>query len=229
MKIGAKSLAAGAFTVAALALGAGAAAASAPQALTLGPDGETAPVYSYTTAIRERVWVPVAGVDQDADGVTDRVAIDIMRPAETATGLKVPAIIEPSPYFTSVGDYGGTTLHTAGAIADRFPTWYDNFFVPRGYAVILAEADGTGFSTGCPLQGAPGDIAGMKAVIDWLQDRVQAFDAAAGGNPVSASWDNGKAAMIGKSYNGTLTNGVAATGVDGLTTIVPISAISDWY
>ena len=35
--------------------------------------------------------------------------------------------------------------------------------------------------------------------------------------------------MIGKSYDGTLANGVAATGVDGLTTIVPISAIADWY
>ena len=44
-----------------------------------------------------------------------------------------------------------------------------------------------------------------------------------------ADWHNGKAAMIGKSYDGTLTNGVAATGVDGLTTIVPESAISDWY
>ena len=35
--------------------------------------------------------------------------------------------------------------------------------------------------------------------------------------------------MIGKSYDGTLANGVAATGVSGLTTIVPVSAISDWY
>ena len=35
--------------------------------------------------------------------------------------------------------------------------------------------------------------------------------------------------MIGKSYDGTFANGVAATGVEGLTTIVPISAISDWY
>ena len=35
--------------------------------------------------------------------------------------------------------------------------------------------------------------------------------------------------MIGKSYDGTLANGVAATGVEGLTTIVPISAISSWY
>ena len=49
------------------------------------------------------------------------------------------------------------------------------------------------------------------------------------GNPVTATWDNGKNAMIGKSYDGTFANGVASTGVDGLTTIVPISAISDWY
>ena len=107
--------------------------------------------------------------------------------------------------------------------------FYDNFFVPRGYAVILAQALGTGFSTGCPLHGGPGDIAGMKAVIDWLQGRVQGFDAGRGRQRRHGDWDNGKAAMIGKSYDGTLANGVAATGVDGLTTIVPISAISDWY
>ena len=35
--------------------------------------------------------------------------------------------------------------------------------------------------------------------------------------------------MIGKSYDGTYANGTAATGVEGLTTIVPISAISAWY
>ena len=35
--------------------------------------------------------------------------------------------------------------------------------------------------------------------------------------------------MIGKSYDGTFANGTAATGVEGLTTIVPISAISAWY
>ena len=35
--------------------------------------------------------------------------------------------------------------------------------------------------------------------------------------------------MIGKSYDGTIANGVAATGVEGLKTIVPIGAISSWY
>lgn len=35
--------------------------------------------------------------------------------------------------------------------------------------------------------------------------------------------------MIGKSWDGTIANGVAATGVKGLKTIVPIAAISSWY
>ena len=197
----------------------------ADPAFVVGPDGKTAVAYSYEHAIRERVWVPVAGVDQDADGVTDRVALDIIRPLETSAGLKVPAIVEPSPYWTSSGEAGQHLHTTAGGTADRFPLWYDNYFVPRGYAVLLAHANGTAFSTGCPMHGGPGDIASMKAVIDWLQGRVQAFNAVSGGSAVVADWDNGKAAMIGKSYTGTLPNGVAATGVDGLTTIVPIAAI----
>jgi X-Pro dipeptidyl-peptidase len=205
------------------------AAASAPPSIVIGTDGETAPVFSYANAIRERVLIPVAGVDQDNDGVTDQVAADIIRPLETTTGLKVPAIIDASPYFTSLGRSSPTEyLHTGpGGAPDGFPLFYDNFFVPRGYAVILAQANGTGFSTGCPLHGGPGDIASMKAVVDWLRGRVQGFDA--NGDPVVADWHNGKAAMIGKSYDGTLANGVASTGVEGLTTIVPISAISDWY
>jgi X-Pro dipeptidyl-peptidase len=35
--------------------------------------------------------------------------------------------------------------------------------------------------------------------------------------------------MTGVSYNGTLPNQVATTGVEGLRTIIPVSAISSWY
>ena len=35
--------------------------------------------------------------------------------------------------------------------------------------------------------------------------------------------------MMGTSYNGTIPEEVATTGVKGLEAIVPISAISDWY
>ncbi|MFD8222508.1 CocE/NonD family hydrolase, partial [Streptomyces sp. NPDC059697] len=39
----------------------------------------------------------------------------------------------------------------------------------------------------------------------------------------------GATGMIGKSWDGSITNGVAATGVKGLRTIVPVSSISSWY
>jgi X-Pro dipeptidyl-peptidase len=187
-------------------------------------------VFGYADAIRERVFIPLPGVDQDGNGEPDRTAIDIIRSKATAEGLKAPAIIDPSPYYTTLGrgheaqrieDVDGDGLN------DRWPLFYDNYFVPRGYAFVHAHMNGTGFSTGCPLHGGPGDVASMKAVIDWLNGRVPGYDKV--GNPVTAGWHNGKAAMIGKSYDGTLANGVAATGVDGLTTIVPISAISQWY
>ena len=192
--------------------------------------GKTEAVFDYETAVRERVFIPVEGVDQDRDGVTDVTAIDIIRPKESDGALKVPAIIDPSPYYTTVGRGNESQLLTdndGDGAADLFPLFYDNYFVPRGYAVIHAQMDGTGNSTGCPMHGGEGDIKSMKVVIDWLQGRVPGYDSE--GAAQTATWHSGKAAMIGKSYDGTLSNGVAATGVPGLTTIVPIAAISDWY
>src|SRR5699024_803644 len=49
------------------------------------------------------------------------------------------------------------------------------------------------------------------------------------GQEVTADWSTGKVGMIGKSYDGTLANGAAARGIEGLETIVPIGAISSWY
>ncbi len=204
---------------------------TASAAPPLGPDGETAPIYDYLAATRERVFIPQPGIDQDHNGVADRITIDIIRPSESSPSDKVPAIIDPSPYFTSLcrgmrGECMGDM--DADGINDLWPLFVDNYFVPRGYAVILGQMNGTGYTTdGCPEHGGPGDIAGEKSIIDWLNGRTAGVDK--NGNPVVASWHNGKAAMIGKSYDGTLANGVAATGVAGLTTIVSESAISDWY
>ena len=36
-------------------------------------------------------------------------------------------------------------------------------------------------------------------------------------------------AMIGQGYDGGLANGVAATGVEGLKTVVPINGVSNWH
>jgi X-Pro dipeptidyl-peptidase len=189
----------------------------------------TVPAYSYAQAIRESVWVQ-APMDSDGDGSPDRIAVDIVRPREPAeAGVRIPAIVEASPYFGCCGRGNENELKAydaAGTIA-KVPLYYDNYFVPRGYAFVAVDLAGTNRSTGCEDVGGAAEVAGAKAVIDWLNGRAGAFFA--DGSPAVADWTTGKAAMIGKSWDGSIANGVAATGVPGLETIVPISAISSWY
>ncbi|MFC6080054.1 Xaa-Pro dipeptidyl-peptidase [Sphaerisporangium aureirubrum] len=190
--------------------------------------GRTQPVFSYADAIREHILVETP-LDSDGDGAKDRAAVDIIRPRETDQGLKVPVIIDESPYFDNVGrgnEGEGKRYDAAGTLL-KFPLFYDNYFVPRGYAVLLVDMVGTTRSDGCPDVGGAADVAAGKAVVDWLNGRAPGYRQ--DGTPATASWSNGRAGMIGKSYDGTLANAVAATGVQGLTTIVPISSISSWY
>ncbi|WP_131739085.1 Xaa-Pro dipeptidyl-peptidase [Actinomadura roseirufa] len=191
-------------------------------------DGVTQPVFSYKDAIREHVYVE-SGVDSDRDGKLDRVNVDIIRPKETENGLKVPVIMDESPYYDNVGRGNEAERKTYDADGNplKFPLFYDNYFVPRGYAYLAVDMVGTTRSDGCPVSGGPSDVLGGKAVVDWLNGRARAYRA--DGSPAKATWTTGRTGMIGKSYDGTLANGVASTGVQGLETIVPISAISSWY
>ncbi|MDQ3579326.1 MAG: Xaa-Pro dipeptidyl-peptidase, partial [Actinomycetota bacterium] len=111
----------------------------------------------------------------------------------------------------------------------RFPLFYDNYFVPRGYATVLVDLSGTARSNGCVDVGGRSEVTSAKAVVDWLNGRATGYTSATGSTTANASWSTGAVGMIGKSWDGTIANGVAATGVDGLKTIVPIGAISSWY
>jgi X-Pro dipeptidyl-peptidase len=212
------------------ALGTASVAAAAPHARGISvAHGATQPVFGYADAIRERVWVE-ADFDTDGDGVKDRIAMDVMRPAATAYGYRAPVIMDASPYYSTLGRGNESELKedTDGdGLLDKWPLFYDNYFVPRGYAIVLLDMVGTSNSTGCPVTGGTPDHLSAVAGIDWLNGRRKGYDAA--GNEVKARWHNGKTGMIGKSYDGTLANGAASTGVKGLRTIVPISAISSWY
>jgi X-Pro dipeptidyl-peptidase len=105
--------------------------------------------------------------------------------------------------------------------------WSDEFFVTRGYASIEVEMQGTARSTGCPMTGGKEDTASIVAAIDWLNGRTRGFRE--DGSEAVATWSTGAVGMVGVSYNGTLPIAVAAQGVEGLKTIVPVAAISSWY
>ena len=187
--------------------------------------GQTVPVYSYADAIRESVWVQT-GLDSDRDGVPDRVAVDLVRPRAK---VSVPVVFEASPYYACCGrgNESERKEYDADGVITREPLFYDNFFVPRGYAFVASDLAGTNRSTGCEDVGGRAEVLSAKAVVDWLNGRARATYA--DGRPAVASWTDGKVGMIGKSWDGSVANGVAATGVEGLETIVPISAISSWY
>lgn len=192
-------------------------------------NGMTQSAFSYEQAIVEEVYVETM-IDSDEDGKNDRIYVEVIRPQETVEGYKVPVIYNMSPYnggldypeYFDVDEelYGGAPTYTKEG-------HYDKYFVERGYAVVNANSIGSKGSDGCPTTGDKYEILAAKAVVDWLNHRAQAFNSK--GEQVIANWTTGSVGMIGLSYEGTIANGVATTGVDGLKTIVPIGSISNWY
>lgn len=217
-----------ALSVGLLAAGCGGEPAGQSQLAIAIAGNETQPIYSYADAIKEVVYVE-ADIDSDRDGKLDRIALDVMRPKETNDTLKVATVMEASPYYSDApqADLSPDRPIPGGFIPRGFRGWYDEFFVPRGYAVVEVEMQGTGRSKGCPTTGAKEDTLSIKAAIDWLNGRAKGYRK--DGTEVVASWSTGAVGMLGVSYNGTLPTAVAAAGVEGLKTIVPIAGISSWY
>jgi X-Pro dipeptidyl-peptidase len=182
-------------------------------------DGVTQPVFDYDEAIQEVVYVE-APMDSDSDGQNDLIAVDVIRPAETEQGMKVPTIMEASPYY-------GRSANPPPDQTRGFPGWWDEYFVPRGYAIAQPEMQGTGRSFGCPTTGGVEDTISIQATVDWLNGRAPGYYY--DGTPAVATWSSGNVGMQGVSYVGTLPNAVATQGIDGLRTVVPIAAISSWY
>ncbi|GAA4452646.1 CocE/NonD family hydrolase [Phytohabitans houttuyneae] len=204
-----------------------ASAAAAPSIVV--SDGVTQPVFGYADAVRERLFID-STFDSDRDGLRDIIAFDVIRPRATLDGLKVPVIMDASPYYSTLcrGNEGECKADLDGdGLLEKWPLFYDNYFVPRGYAVILLDMVGTNKSTGCPTTNANEDNLSAKQAINWLNGRAVARNAA--GQAVTADWHNGKSAMIGKSYDGSLAMATAVTGVKGLTTVVPISGPTEYY
>jgi X-Pro dipeptidyl-peptidase len=220
---------------------------AAPPSGPVFADGQAQPVFDPADVVRESLFV-TAPVDSDRDGKDDVVHVEVVRPRATEQGLRVPIVYQASPYYAGGNDVPNhnvdvelnvpdwhhgkrnTTDERLAAAVGPNPaiTWrYEQYFTARGFAVVYAEGLGTGQSTGCPTSGGRNETIGAKSVVDWLNGRAKARNT--DGSPNRAEWSTGKVGMMGVSYNGTLPNAVATTGVQGLEAIVPIAAISSWY
>jgi X-Pro dipeptidyl-peptidase len=133
----------------------------------------------------------------------------VFRP-KTDDATKVPVFINFSPYW------GITALDSPPAQegGDAFSRYMIEYFVPRGYAIVLSAARGTGESEGCFNIGGDIEKKDSVAVIEHF---------------ASAPWSNGNIAAGGKSYDGTIANGVATLAPPALKAIFPVSGISELY
>lgn len=182
--------------------------------------------YSLEDAIVEGVEVP------SRNGI-DTIWVDIIRP-KTASGVKLPVIMDASPYFNTLGrGWEGhcktpttglsTPTGTPGLGCTKqspFPEYYDDYFVPRGYAVALMDLRGTRNTSGCQTYGDRDEVYDAVDVVDWL---------------VEQPWSNGKVGLTGGSYDGTIATGVAVEQPisgkhkDAVGAVIPIRAIDRWY
>ena len=222
-------------------------AAAAGRAIRIN-NGRTAAIHSYKDAVRETIYIE-STIDDDENGRNDLIATDIIRPKGSGTNFKVSSIYEMSPYYQNCfGDEGVCPIKLGRGnegevkeeedgdfVPEQFPLFYDNYFVPRGYAFIAQDMPGTRNSEGCMVLGGNGELAAAKATMRWLNGKGTAYrlDPLTGepllSEEVKATWSNGKAGMIGKSYDGTIANAAAAMGLRGLRTIVPVGGINRWY
>ena len=208
---------------------------------------QVVPAFRDTSGwIRQSLWVQT-DFDTDRDGRNDRVFVNVTRPAQSDSGLKVPIVYASSPYFAGVATTfafwdvkqelgaespprGRMSGPTYQANRTRISNSLLGTFVPRGFAVVHSEASGTGRSQGCPTVGDYPERAAMKFVIDWLNGRARGYTTPTGGDEVRAtSWSTGKVGMIGTSYEGTLPLAAAITGVEGLEVVIPVSANTSYY
>ncbi len=147
------------------------------------------------------------------DGV--RLALDAYRPLESdgrETTSKLPTIVIFTPYYRRfVLDAAAPSTSEPSVSAAR----YRDFFVPRGYALVVVDVRGTGASFGV-REGfrSPKERDDYREIVDWI---------------VAQPWSNGAVCATGVSYVGAAADFLASTGHPAVKAIAPLFAVWDTY
>lgn len=135
---------------------------------------------------------------------------------------------EPKP-LPAKRQIAGKQKEADETFAMEAPYTLNDYFLTRGFAVVYAAGIGTKDSDGIRDTGAVSETVSTIAVIEWLAGNRTAFTNRTDNIAIKAWWSNGKIAMTGRSYLGTLATAAATTGVAGLKTAISEAAISSWY
>lgn len=177
---------------------------------------------------------PGAEVDTNdvGAGARDYVAIDESKLSKAtfavlpALDTRIAASIDGISLFAEVYLPDGegpwpTILHStpykhvdkaAGGLV--FGDFYVNSYVPRGYAVVIADVRGFGDSEGCVEVWGPNEQQDQYDLVEWV---------------AAQEWSDGKVGMIGVSYPGTTPIEAAVMAPPHLTTIVAMAGLTDPY
>ncbi|HUR69829.1 MAG TPA: CocE/NonD family hydrolase [Candidatus Thermoplasmatota archaeon] len=143
------------------------------------------------------------------DGVS--IHVDVQLPNGSGP---FPVLVEYTPYSNTLSPTDEAWALGRMLGADPLPNALAAFYVPKGYAVAVAHVRGSGQSGGCFTTGGPEEAQDGYALVEFLADQP---------------WSSGRVALMGTSYVGTTPISTATTDPPHLTTIVPVSAVSEWY
>jgi putative CocE/NonD family hydrolase len=163
--------------------------------------------YLASRQAEHRVGAPSSVYVTMADGC--RLAVDVILPDGDAS-QRWPTVLILTPYVRRF-------QLTAGSNVEPSPNSYKyrDMFVPRGYAVVVVDARGTGASFGTRDSfRSPRERADYKEIADWI---------------VAQPWSDGRIGATGISYLGAACDFLASTGHKAVKAIAPLFAVWDTW
>ena len=138
-----------------------------------------------------------------------RIAIDVYLPQGAPADATFATIAIFTPYYRRFKALTPDVEPTPNAAK------YRDFFVPRGYALVVVDARGTGASFGVrDSMRSPNEREDSREIADWI---------------VAQPWSSGVIGSTGISYLGAAACFLASTGHPAVKAIAPLFSISDMY
>ena len=163
--------------------------------------------YLASRPAEHRVGAPRSVYVTMADGC--RIAVDVILPDGDAS-KRWPTVLILTPYVRRF-------QLAAGSNVEPSPNSYKyrDMFVPRGYAVVVVDARGTGASFGTRDSfRSPRERGDYKEIADWI---------------VAQPWSDGVIGATGISYLGAACDFLASTGHKAVKAIAPLFAVWDTW
>lgn len=167
--------------------------------------------YAAQRPVEHRLTPPTSRYITMRDGC--RIAVDVYLPQPSQDGAPappVPALLFLTPYYRRFklreGGSGEVNPNTGK---------FRDYFVPRGYAVVVVDVRGTGASFGTRDSfRSPREREDSREIADWI---------------VGQPWSNGVIGATGISYLGAAADFLASTSHPAVKAIAPLSAVWDTY